>query len=332
MREISRSFRAMNTDVVAVVVADDHDEADAALHDVEHLFTMTEAVLSRFRPESELSRLNHSAGTPVRVSPLLYAAVEVALAAARATNGLFDPTVLGALEAAGYDRSFELIAQRAARPASGEAENGQRDRSDAWERHETPGMRPTWRDVRLDPRTRTISLPPDVGIDLGGIGKGWTVDRAADRLRRFRNFAIDAGGDIYASGVQADRSPWTIGVEDPRDARRDLLTLAIRDRAVATSTVARRRWHQDGRERHHLIDPRTGQPSQSAVLAATVVADSVARAETLTKAALLLGPGAGRRFLDAQPNAEGLLVLADGQIVQSDGFHEVLHGTSDPAR
>ncbi len=332
MREISRCFRAMNTDVVAVVVADDPDEADAALRDVENLFTTTEAALSRFRPESELSRLNRSTGTPARVSPLLYAAVEAALAAARATGGLFDPTILGALVAAGYDRSFELIRDRRPRASSGGVERGDRRGPPAPEMREVLAARATWRDIRLDPRTRTITLPDGHGIDLGGIGKGWTVDRAAARLRRFRDFAIDAGGDIYASGVQADRTPWTIGVEDPRDPRRDLLTLAVRDRAVATSTVAHRRWEQDGRARHHLIDPRTGQPSQSAVLAATVVADSVARAETLTKAALLLGPEQGRCFLDAQPDAEGMLVLANGQIIQSVGFHEVLHGEAVPAR
>jgi len=308
----------MNTNVVAVVVTDDGDRADAkiALAEVEALFAEIEAALSRFRPDSELSRLNRSAGQPFPASTLLYAVVDEALATARATGGLFDPTVLGALVAAGYDRSFELLPSRplGSFPASGDTVRRTARRSD-------------WRDVCLAPETRTITVPPGCGLDLGGIGKGWAVDRAAETLRRFRSFAIDAGGDIYASGHQADGTLWTIGVENPHDPTFSLLVLAVRDRAVATSTTARRRWQKNGRTQHHLIDPRTGEPSQSGVVAATVVADSVARAETLAKVALLLGPLAGLSILNAQPGVEGLLVLVDRRWIESAGFHEVRNGT-----
>ena len=308
--EVSRAFRAMNTEVTAIIVAEREreDEAACALGRVETLFAEVEAALSRFRPESELSALNRAAGAPFLASPLLFEVVTLALEAARATDGLFDPTVLGALAAAGYDRSFELLT------------------ADAASAHPPPPSAPgSWRDVRLDPARRIIHLPPGCGLDLGGIGKGWAVDQAVEALRPFGSFAVDAGGDLYAAGTQADGSPWTVGVEDPRDAERDLLVLAVRDRAVATSSVARRRWRQGGQERHHLIDPRTGLPAESGVLSVTVVAGTVARAEVIAKVALLLGPDEGWRFLDGQPDTSGLLVLADGQVELSAGLGEARH-------
>ncbi len=310
MREFTHRFRAMNTDVQVAVVAeaDNRPAVERSMRQVEDLFVEIEAALSRFRPESELSRLNRAAGRPSPASPLLFAVVSEAVAAARATDGLFDPTVLPALLAAGYDRSFELL-----------------DHGPSRHLHPAPGAAASWRDVRLHPAALTIHLPPGCRLDLGGIGKGWAVDRAVDLLRVFPGFAVDAGGDLYAGGVQADDAPWTIGVEDPSDPGRDLLVLAVRDRAVATSTTARRRWRSGGAERHHLIDPRTGLPSESGVAAATVVADSTTRAEVLAKAALLLGPQAGLELLNDRPESEGLLVLADGLVAFSNGFLEAQH-------
>jgi thiamine biosynthesis lipoprotein len=297
--ELSRSFRAMNTDVEAVVVteAGRDAEAECALADVEALFHETEATLSRFLPESGLSALNAAGGRPFRASEWLFAVVSDAVSAARATAGLFDPTILRALVAAGYDRSFELLPEdRAGIPSP-------------------PGRLFTWQDIELQPATRTILLPRGCQLDLGGIGKGWTLDRVAERLSGFRDFAVDAGGDLVLSGRQLVGSPWTVGVQDPLAPSRDLCQLQLSDCAVATSTVARRCWLRGGRVQHHLIDPRRGLPSRSGALAATVIAGSAVRAETLAKAALLLGPGAGVRFLNEQPDARGLVVL-DGGYVQ----------------
>ncbi len=297
MPELTHTFRAMNTDVQAIVVAGAADvkAATTALADVEALFGSTEAALSRFRPESELSRLNRAAGTDaVPVSPLLFDVLSAALDAARETDGLFDPTVLPALISVGYDQSFPLLppdrAPRRTRPAS-----------PPW----------SWRDVTLDPRRLTVQLPPGSGIDLGGIAKGWTVDRAADRLREFDNFAVDAGGDLFASGLQSDGSPWTLGVQDPYQPERDVLGLTIDRRAAATSSTRRRRWRLGGAEYHHLIDPRTGNSAETDVAAASVMASSVSRAEVLAKVALLLGAERGLAFLAGQSDVESVLVLTN---------------------
>lgn len=311
MREFSRLFRAMNTEVTVAVAAEERHrpEVEAALDGVEGLFGRSEAVMSRFLPESELSSLNRSAGHPFRASPLLFAVVSEAMVAAQVTEGLFDPTVLGALVRAGYDRSFESM-------------NGAAGDGNAAGDASAPC---NWQLVRLEPSSRTITLPTGCGLDLGGIAKGWTVDRALERLRPFGHFAVDAGGDLYAAGLQADGSPWTVGVEDPFHPDRDLRVLAVRDQAVATSSISHRRWLRDGRPQHHLIDPRTGQPAESGVVAATVLAGSVGRAELLAKMALLLGPEEGLQILEKHPAVEGLLILATGRVVSSAGLREVTH-------
>ncbi|MBI2862509.1 MAG: FAD:protein FMN transferase, partial [Chloroflexi bacterium] len=164
-----------------------------ALHSVEMLFAEVESVASRFQWESELSQLNRAAGQPFQASPLLFTLVASALNAARTSDGLFDLTILGPLLAAGYDRSFEFLVE----------DRGSAPNIDA-------GRLYSWHDIHLDAQTRTIFLPHGCGLDLGGIGKGLTVDRAAERLRGFSNYAIDAGGDIYVRGIQCDGNQWTV--------------------------------------------------------------------------------------------------------------------------
>jgi thiamine biosynthesis lipoprotein len=165
-----------------------------------------------------------------------------------------------------------------------------------------------------------VRLGQACGLDLGGIAKGWTVDRAAELLRPLGSFAVDAGGDLRAHGVQADGSRWTVGVQDPFQPDRDLLLLAIDDCAVVTSSTLRRRWRMGSAEHHHLIDPRTGVPAASGVAAVSVVATSAAWAEVLAKAALLLGREQGLAFIDAQPNMEAVLVLTDRTFIMTDGL------------
>src|SRR6266567_3642229 len=190
--EVVRRFRAMNTDVEAVVVtgAPRATAATETLERAECLFHRTEATLSRFLPDSELCALNASAGRRFVASPVLFTAVAAAIDAAAATGGLFDPTILPALVAAGYDRSFELLPD--GRPCQPVA----------------PVRRSTWSEIALDPATRSILIRPGSALDLGGIGKGFTLDSAAHLLGQYKNFAIDAGGDMIVSGTQPDGSPW----------------------------------------------------------------------------------------------------------------------------
>lgn len=134
------------------------------------------------------------------------------------------------------------------------------------------------------------------------------------RARGFRHFAIDAGGDLFATGRQGDGTPWSVGVSDPQQPARNLAALTLDGQAIATSTIARRRWRAGGESRHHLIDQRTGRPATSGVASVTVSARTVTQAETLAKAALVLGPVMGRALLNRH-QAAGLFVLESGDLV-----------------
>ncbi len=305
LREIARSFRAMNTGVEAIVCAPEErqDEAARALEEVERLFQTVEETLSRFRPGSELSRLNFCGGQPFQASPLLFEVVSQSLEAARLSEGIFDPSVLPALIAAGYDRSFEKLEnQPPATLSTSEA------------------VHPDWRKIELRPDTREIVLPPGVQLDLGGIGKGWTVDRACSYLTSFPGFAVDAGGDIRVKGLQADGSPWTVGVENPFENERDLTILELREGAVCTSSTGRRSWTRGGQRRHHLIDPRTGAPAESGIASVTILGESAVKAEVAAKVVLILGPRPGLEMIEKDPGLKGLIVLDSEQVICSPGI------------
>jgi thiamine biosynthesis lipoprotein len=256
---------------------------------------------SRFRVLSELSRLNAAAGRPFRASPGLFRFVRLTLDFARRSDGVFDPTVLRQLELAGYDRSFELITQA---PARGPRTTPQKAR---------------WSDVKLDEASpRTITLPEGAGIDLGGVGKGWAVDRMASILGR--PCLVNGGGDVFAGAKPPDDATWRVGVADPFSPERDLMVLRVVERGVATSSSMRRRWKAGDATLHHLIDPRTGGPSESDAVQVTVVAPSTLLADYHAKVGLILGAEAGLAYIEAQTDVEGVVVRSDGASFTSAGL------------
>ena len=293
MPEFTRQFRAMGTDVGLWLWHADEALASQALTQAEQFFVRTEAHLSRFKADSELSRLNRAAGRPYQVSPLLFDLVELAMVWRDRTSGIFDPTVLRALIAHGYDRSFEQVARR----------DGQAGPA--------PVSRPAGGRVRLNPAERRVWLPTGVGLDLGGIAKGWTVQQAVHRLGRLGPALVDAGGDIACVGVPPTGSRWLVGIADPHRPEADLAALTLADEAVATSSLTRR-WQIHGQPAHHLIDPRTGAPAVTDLASVTVIAPRLPDAEIYAKVALILGSVEGLAYLDKQPGVAALLVTATG--------------------
>jgi thiamine biosynthesis lipoprotein len=165
-------------------------------------------------------------------------------------------------------------------------------------------------------------LPTGVGLDLGGIAKGWTVQQTAHRLGRLGPALVDAGGDIACVGAPPTGSAWLVGMADPHRPEADLGALALTDEAVATSSLTGRRWQYHGQTAHHLIDPRTGAPAHTDLASVTVVAPRLPDAEIHAKVALILGRVEGWAYLNKQPNVSALLVTATGDQLSCGSLEE----------
>lgn len=301
MRSVEREVRGeiMRTDIFVKLVSAtrgeaelnrDLDDAFASFRDVSRRF-------SRFREDSELSRLNASSET--RVSSDLAALLAEAIGLHRETDGVFDPSVLVALESEGYAGSF-----------GGETFGIPSGRTEE-ERH-------AFTELNVDAGSGTVRKPKGLRMDLGGIAKGFAVDRVARMLRERGNgdFLIDAGGDIYASGCDIERSYgyWAIDIAPPAGMAMRPILLMLRDMAVATSGTDRRRWMVEGEARHHLIDPRTGKSAVTDIVSATVVGESVVRAEVLAKTLCMLGQEQALSFAEERRIA-AFLVTESGKTV-----------------
>ena len=282
---LRRSFRAMGTDVELLLDAEPGERAETAFDQAEAEFERLEQVMSRFRDDSELSQLNRD-GRVAAASDDLVRVVELALEARGATGGLFDPTVHDALVAAGYNRSFDALPATDGRERSAGTTEPPVDQ-------EPPSCAG---DVRVV--DATIELGPGTHLDLGGIGKGYAVDRVADNLSAAGPCLVNAGGDIAVRG-----GAWPVGVTDE-------ITLELTRGGMATSGRDRRRWNRDGKELHHLIDPSTGRPAVDAPVRVTVIAGSATAAEVAAKTL----------FFGGQVDLPHVVVTADGSTVLAGGL------------
>jgi thiamine biosynthesis lipoprotein len=311
-----RNGRPMATDISVQIAGEvgQRAAAETAADACMAWFDEVDARLSRFKPESELSRLNAAAGEWVPVSAVVFEAVAVALWAAEASAGRFDPTLLRQIEALGYDRDFAQIAHREA-PGAGAAA--------------TPSSG-HWRALALDPARQRVRLPAGGALDLGGIAKGWAADVALERFcRPFAGALINVGGDLRAAGGPTPGTPWAVGITDPRTESATvagappthLAQVRLSRGGVATSGAVKRWWLRDGVRRHHLLDPATGQPvrlwlqgasAPGATLAtATALAATAARAEVAAKVALLRGPAEALRAVETAWHRYGAVGPAD---------------------
>jgi thiamine biosynthesis lipoprotein len=287
-----------------VAIATDIDRRAVAAQAARHATQRVEAWaarLTRFTDTSDLSRLNSAPQTSVRIRPTLAATLDWARVAQERTNGIVDATLLDARLA---------------------AEGGGRDPEPT-----SPGQ--TWRLTRQG-RRAALDRAPGIRFDLDGLAKGWLADRAAALLDAWPGVAVDADGDI---ALRADAGvEWLIEVADPRapssgPESRTLATLRVNGGAgwtlnygVATSGTSVHRWTlPDGRESHHLIDPRTGQPAETDVIQATVLAPSAREAEVIAKTAVILGSQAALEYLGRSAALTAVLLLESGEIACLSG-------------
>jgi thiamine biosynthesis lipoprotein len=304
-------FRAMGSGMAVWLEVADPALATRAFSQVITLFEDYEQALSRFRPDSELSQLNARGGQWVVVSDLLWDVLTLAMEMAAITNGRFDPTTLNALEDYGYTVSFEQLTR-----------NG----SDSYLPHRVP-YPGNWTAIKFDEARQAVFLPGGMRVDLGGIGKGYTAQKAVDRLRALGPCLVDAGGDLAAGDAPQGYPGWPVAIGAPwkGDGQEpsDLFTLWLANQALATSGIDYRAWERNGHFAHHLIDPATGQPAATDGLTATILADDAAQAEAWATATLIAGSEAGMdALLDAK--LAGLMVMQNGQILVTPPMHQHL--------
>lgn len=275
----------MDTTVSIRVLGDparaDVSDAIARAHD---WFIRVESACSRFDDASEVHRLAMTPGVAVPVSDIVLQTTKFAIALAADTDGAFDPTIGARMEARGFDREHRT--GRTVRMAAADRDA-------------------TWRDVIIDDEARTVTLARPLMLDLGAVAKGFAVDMAAMELRPFRDFAIDAGGDLYLGGANDDGEPWSVGIRHPRDASATIDVVRVSDAAVCTSGDYLRATAKG----HHILDPMSGEAARS-VASATVIAPLAMVADGLATAAFVLGPERGLALLERH-GVQGLIVTPE---------------------
>ncbi|GAC1317316.1 MAG: FAD:protein FMN transferase [Acidimicrobiales bacterium] len=295
-----RRFRVMGSEAHVIVVGGPSgliDDAEAATRRLEGLW-------SRFLSTSEVSQLTRLAGEFVRVSAETITLVTRSLDAWRMSGGAFDPTVLGSMIRAGYDRSFEqfIDAPRVGRSLLG------------------PGVE----DIEI--RASDVRLPPGSGFDPGGIGKGLAADIVGVQLMDSGadGACVNLGGDVRVLGSAPGGGAWTVAVEHPWSPS-PIALLGLADGALATSTTLRRRWEIGGTVHHHLIDPQTGLPSDSDLTLVSTVAADAATAEVFAKTVLLVGSEHAFDILGGT-GVEAVATDHEGRVQATPGFSAFLGG------
>jgi thiamine biosynthesis lipoprotein len=297
-REVVEIFECFGGRCSVRVADRDADSATVAAREARLTLLDAHRALSRFDPASELSRINRDPHPVLPASPLLRRLVAAALTAGLRSGGLVDATLVSEIEAAGYARSREFegaeIGAGSPPPPPG-----------------APSPRAGWCKLAVDERTGTISRPPGLRIDPGGIAKGLLADLVGESLADFGCFAVDCCGDLRVGG--SARRLRAIAVDDPYRGG-TLHVLRIADGAVATSGITRRAWTgADGRPAHQILDPASGRPAHTGVVQVSAIAPTGLLAETFAKSALLSGP----------ERAEGWLAYG-GVIVEAGGAIRVV--------
>ncbi len=288
-KEVKREIMKTDISIEIHFLADQKELAETLVEKAFALFRDFESRYSRFQKNNELWELNES--NSCVVSDELFEILRQAKHYFTLTNGLFNPTLLLALEEEGYAGAYQ----------------GQK----------VPAWKPAdLSQLVLRPKTNTVQKPKKLKIDLGGIGKGFVVDKVSTMLRAsFENFLVDAGGDIFASGEnKVDNQKWGVEVENSSSDESDLTLLLLQNNGVATSGSNRRHWKKSVTPKHHLIDPSTGKSSTSDLITATVVAKNATEADIFAKTLFLLGKDQAIIFCQKN-NLPALLITKDQSIL-----------------
>lgn len=293
--ECEKKGEIMKTDVFIKLVSDRHTREEMQ-EDIKKCFEMFRELafrFTRFEPKSELSCFNASEGGDV--SSEFFSLLKESARFYELTDGTFDPSILPILETIGYAGVKNI---------------------------KTARKRYTFNELVFNEKIKTVRKPRGLLLDLGGIGKGYIVDKIADRiLKKYANGIVDAGGDmrIFGRDREQDLEYWLIDVENPFDISRSLATLILKDCAVATSGVSRKHWKRNGKEYHHIIDPSRKAPAQSGLNQVTVIVKRTIEADVFAKTLFILGLERGQTFA-SEKNIPALFVTNDNRIISNHLF------------
>ena len=312
---VGRSGAAMGSDLRLTAWTSDDAAARAAFDEVLHEFDRLDALMSVWRPGSDVLRINDAAGVrPVTVSAELREVLHTAQQVSEWTNGTFDVTFGPLADLWKFDR------QNADQTIPSAADV----------RARLPLI--DYRRIEIDDHAGTVFLRrAGMRVHLGGIGKGYAVERAAAILRRagLRDFLIQAGGDLYAAGRNGNRS-WRLGINDPRGPDgKTFASLDVSDATFSTSGDYARFFIKDGVRYHHIIDLATGQPARGC-RSVTIVADSPTLADGLSTGVFVLGPIDGMALIERLPHVEGVIVSASNDVLVSSGLKGKITILSQP--
>jgi len=304
-RLVEKSFDSMGSELRLSVWTADANGVAAAFDSINKEFRRLEDMMSNWKDGSDIQKLNAAAGRqPVPVAPELRDLFRTARQISDWTNGKFDVTfgVMSGLWKFDYQNEDQTIPNP----------------SEVARRRKLIN----YRDLKIDEQAGTAFLVREGMVaNLGGIGKGYAVDRARDILRAagFRDFMIQFGGDMYVSGHSGERT-WRLGIQDPRATEnRVFATIELSDSTFSTSGDYERFFIKDGRRYHHIIDPATGEPSVGC-RSVTIVTESAAIADGLSTGVFIMGPEAGMALIEKLPDVEGVIVSSKNEVVVSSGL------------
>jgi thiamine biosynthesis lipoprotein len=300
---VERTFMAMGSSLKVSIWTADEAKATAAAARVAQEFDRLEALLSVWKDGSDVVRLNNAAGlAPIRVSTDTLAALQVALEAGELTRGKFDITFGALTDIWRFDHDQDnLVPDRAA--------------------IEARLPRVDFRAVRLDTTAGTAFISrPGMRVHLGGVGKGYAIDRAVAMLRAvgFTDFLLQAGGDLYAAGTN-NGAPWTVGIADPRRPDQVFATVRMGDGTFSTSGDYERFFFKDGVRYHHLLDPDFGEPARGC-RSVTILTNRAVVADVLSTGVFIMGPEDGMALIERLDDVEAVIVTSTNEVLVSSGL------------